>query len=319
MGAKRTGKAPGIQSDGEILGRPMFREKLISTLLWSALSIGAAMLADYVITIALLHDDQGYTPLITLCIATVVTLPTTFALVSGRFNLRKARDELAAARDAAVDANRIKTQFLANMSHDLRTPLNAILGFSELLALDGFAARRVEYAGLIHSSGTHLLDLINDLLDLSRIEAGKLQLHCEPVDMESLAAECAAAVEPRALASNLRLVSEVEPRLPPVIADRRALKQILLNLLANAIKFSRSGGCVELFARLTPDGKLAFGVRDDGVGIAAEDHARVFERFGQVRHDIASAEEGTGLGLPIVKGLAEAHGGSVGLESQAGK
>jgi len=319
MGAKRAGKAPGIQSNGEILGHPMLREKLISTLLWSALSISAAMLADYVITIALLHDAQGYTPLITLCIATVVTLPTTFALVSGRFKLRKARDELAAARDAAVDANRIKTQFLANMSHDLRTPLNAILGFSELLAMDRFAQRRVEYAGLIHSSGAHLLDLINDLLDLSRIEAGKLELHCEPVDMESLAGECIAAVEPRARASNLTLVSTVEPHLPPVIADRRALKQILLNLLANAVKFSRSGGCVELFARLAPDGKLAFGVRDDGVGIAVEDHARVFERFGQVRHDIASAEEGTGLGLPIVKGLAEAHGGNVGLESQTGK
>src|ERR1700691_1000838 len=160
----------------------MVREKLISTLLWSILPIAAAMLADYGITIALLHDPKGYTPLVTLCIAIVVTLPTTYALVSGRLNLRKARDDLAAARDIAIRANLTKTQFLANMSHELRTPLNAILGFSELLALDAYAGKRVEYADLIHKSGAHLLDLINDLLDLSRIEAGKFELHSAAIN-----------------------------------------------------------------------------------------------------------------------------------------
>jgi signal transduction histidine kinase len=152
-------------------GRAMFKEKLIRTLLWSAIPIAGAMLVDYAITIALLHDYRAYTPLVTLCIATIVTLPTAYALVSGRVNLRKAHDDLAVARDAAIGANQTKTQFLANMSHELRTPLNAILGFSELLELDVFAGKRAEYARLIHNSGAHLLDLINDLLDLSRIEA----------------------------------------------------------------------------------------------------------------------------------------------------
>jgi signal transduction histidine kinase len=167
----------------------MFREKLITTLLWSAIPIAGAMLVDYVITIALLRDYQAYTPFVTLCITTIVTLPTAYALVSGRLDLRNMRDDLAAARDAAISADQTKTQFLANMSHELRTPLNAILGFSELLALDIFAEKRVEYARLIHNSGAHLLDLINDLLDLSRIEAGKFELHDAIVSLEELIEE----------------------------------------------------------------------------------------------------------------------------------
>ena len=233
--------------------------------------------------------------------------------------LRRARDDLAAARDAAIEASRAKTNFLANMSHELRTPLNAIIGFAELLSINGFAERRVEYAQLIHGSGTHLLGLVNDLLDLSRIEAGKLELQNEEDCMERLIDECLTTVGPRARNGALKLVTNLERPLPKLFGDRRALRQILLNLLANAIKFTDRGGSVEVFARHKPFEEFAFGVRDSGVGIAAEDQQRVFERFGQARHDVASTEKGTGLGLPIVRGLTEAHGGRVTLESCVGQ
>jgi signal transduction histidine kinase len=297
----------------------MFREKLLATLVWSAVPIAGAMLADYAITILLLHAWQSYTPLITLSVATIVSLPVTYALVSGRIELRHARDELAAARDVAVNADQTKTLFFANVSHELRTPLNAIIGFSELLALDAFAAKRREYADLIHSSGKHLLGLVNDLLDLARIESGKFELHDESVSLEELIDECVRTVEGRARDSGIRLMRRVTPELRYVLVDRRALKQILLNLLTNAIKFTRRDGSVEVFARLAKSGELAFGVKDNGIGIAEEDQARVFERFGQGRHDVADADEGTRLGLPIVKGLAEAHGGRITMESELGE
>ena len=300
-------------------GRAMFREKLYTTLLWSAVPIAGAMLADYAITILLLHAWAAYTPLVTLSIATIVSLPVCYTLVGGRIDLRHARDELAMARDQAVNANQTKTLFFANVSHELRTPLNAIIGFSELLALDAFAAKRREYATLIHSSGEHLLGLVNDLLDLARIEAGKFELHCENVSLDELVDECARIVEGRARDSGIRFGRRMAPDLPLAFADRRALKQILLNLLTNAIKFTRREGSIEVFARLNSSGELAFGVKDDGIGVAEEDQARVFERFGQGRHDVTGADEGTGLGLPIVKGLAEAHGGRVAMESRLGE
>jgi signal transduction histidine kinase len=293
----------------------MFRQKLITTLRWSAITIAGAMLADYVLTVLVLADSRAYTPLITLAIAALISLPTTYALVSGRVDLRKARDELATARDAAVHADHTKTRFFANMSHELRTPLNAILGFSEMLALDVFAPRRAEYAKLIHSAGTHLLSLVDDLLDLSRIEAGKLELNFVPLNLTALIEDCAGTVAIRARSRELRLARDVEPGLPWVNADHRALKQILLNLLTNAIKFSNAGGAIEVFARLAPSGQLEFGVTDEGIGIAENEQAHVFERFGQSRGRAAGVEKGTGLGLPIVKGLAEAHGGWVSLRS----
>lgn len=293
----------------------MFREKLVATLWWSVLCIAGAMLADYLITIVILNDGHDYTPAITFVIAAIVTLPTSYALVSSRVNLRRTRDELAAARDAAVHADRTKTQFFANMSHELRTPLNAILGFSELLALDVFAPKREEYAHLIHNAGAHLLSLVNDLLDLSRIEAGKLELRDEPIDLAALIDECAETVAGRARTRELHIVRTVVRNLPQVNADRRALTQILLNLLTNAIKFSMPGGTVEVFALTASSGGIVFGVRDEGVGIAEDEQAHVFERFGQARQN-TTAEKGTGLGLPIVRGLAEAHGGRVTLESR---
>ncbi|HEX2593286.1 MAG TPA: HAMP domain-containing sensor histidine kinase [Rhizomicrobium sp.] len=297
----------------------MLQHKLLTTVIWASVSIAAAMLADFVITIAILRDFTAYTPLVTFSIASVVSFPTTYALVSSRVNLQKARDELAITRDAAINANLSRTLFFTNMAHELRTPLNAIIGFSEMLGSDTFVNKRVEYAKLIHGSGTHLLTLVNDLLDVSRIEAGKLQLHFETVDFAELAEECLRTVEPRARGARLRLVRRFDRAVPPVMCDRRAVKQILLNLLTNAIKFTGPGGVVELFGSVIADGQFAFGVSDNGAGIAPEDQARVFERFGQAQQTKTVVEEGTGLGLPIVKGLVEAHGGTVTLDSAVGR
>jgi signal transduction histidine kinase len=325
----------------------MFRDKITVTVILSCAIIAAAMAADYLISIVILENPTGYTPLVTLTIATIVAVPAVYVMVSGRINLREARDALAKARDAAeeakratlealrtveisrrkaeedrsaaLEASRAKSEFLANMSHELRTPLNAILGFSEMLASSAFASKREEYAHVIHSSGKHLLGLVNDLLDLSRIEANKLELRDEAIDIEDLMRACMDVIRPRAAEDALRLECRIAQGLPDIVGDRRALMQIVLNLLANAVKFTQSGKLVEAFARLEPDGGLLIGVRDEGVGIADDEQARVFERFGQGRHDICNGVEGAGLGLPIVKGLAEAHGGRVAMQSHLGE
>jgi two-component system cell cycle sensor histidine kinase PleC len=220
-------------------------------------------------------------------------------------------------RARAQEANKAKSEFLANMSHELRTPLNAILGFSEMLESEFFAGRRREYAKLIQQSGRHLLTLINDILDLAKIEAGRFSLKEEPIDVAALVEACAQLMVVKAIEGEIVLKSELAPL--EIVADDRAMRQMLLNLLSNALKFTAAGGTVTIFARKDKDGRCAFGVTDTGVGISPEDQARVFENFGQGRHDAVTAEKGTGLGLPIVKGLAAAHGGEVVLQSTRGK
>lgn len=293
----------------------MLKQKLLATLMWAAICVVVAMITDYGVTILLLHNYPGYTPMITLTIATLVSFPVTYILVSSKFDVRAARDALADARDAAVNANLSKTRFFANMSHELRTPLNAVIGFSQLLETDIFAGKRVEYAGLIRRSGEHLLELVNDLLDMSKIESGRLELDETDVDLRGLIAECCKLVEPRLRTMRLRLVQNTAGDLPSVTGDPRALRQIVLNLLTNAIKFSRADGMIEIFASVVSAGEMAFSVRDNGIGIALADQARIFEPYARSRQEIARKQEGTGLGLPIVKGLVEAHGGRISLES----
>jgi two-component system cell cycle sensor histidine kinase PleC len=179
--------------------------------------------------------------------------------------------------------------------------------------------KSVEYARFVHDSGHHLLALINDILDLSRIEAGALQLHESDIDTGLLVGDCVRLMTQKAEDTGVHLDCELDDGLPMLRADERALRQILLNLLSNALKFTPPDGTVTAFARNERDGSLSFGVRDTGIGIAEADRLRVFETFGQGRPDIATHDKGTGLGLPIVRGLAEAHGGRVELASEVGE
>ncbi len=234
-------------------------------------------------------------------------------------NLKAAKADSDAARHKAEQASQAKSAFLANMSHELRTPLNAILGFSEIIATKAMGAGAIEqyaeYGSYIHGSGGHLLSLINDILDLAKIESGRLSLRETELDLRTTMDEVAHMMATRAATGGLSLAVHVERAFPNIFADERAVRQILVNLASNALKFTQPGGRVTAFASVQKDGALTFGVEDNGVGIASEDHAKVFESFGQGRHDAILADKGTGLGLPIVKGLAEAHGGRVELRS----
>jgi two-component system cell cycle sensor histidine kinase PleC len=235
--------------------------------------------------------------------------------------LRQAKQESDRERVRAVVAGRTKTQFLSNMNHELRTPMNAILGFSELImqkAFGGAVDKYAEYAEIIHQSGRNLLRLIDDMLDLAKIEGGKLSLHESEFAIARLLSDIYEENENKAVAAHLSLVKKVASGLPQMEADARALRQILSNLVSNALKFTPAGGCITLFAHMEEDGRLAFGVDDTGIGIAEEDQIQVFERFGRGRHDVTSADKGTGLGLAIVKGFAEAHDAEVKLESSLG-
>jgi len=232
----------------------------------------------------------------------------------------KARSDEALARAEA--ANKAKSEFLANMSHELRTPLNAIIGFSEMLHSRAFGAnveKTSEYGLIIHQSGHHLLALINDILDLAKIEAGGMTLHETAVNLPRLVAECVQVMQAKADAEDIVLACEFFADKVDVYADDRALRQILLNLISNALKFTPARGRVTAFLRVADGGEIEFGVEDTGLGIREDDLARVFENFGQGRHDVTTTDKGTGLGLPIVKGLAEAHGGRVDLASRVGE
>ncbi len=232
-----------------------------------------------------------------------------------------AKQESDAARERAENASQAKSQFLANMSHELRTPLNAILGFSEMIRT-GIASDRpgkhAEYANFVHESGSHLLTLINDILDLAKIEAGGRPLQESDISLETVIDDCMRMLEPRAQTERIALKCDLPQALPLVHADERALRQVLLNLLSNALKFTQPGGEVIVFAQAEHNGIL-FGVRDDGIGIAEDDQSRVFETFGQGRHDVVTHDKGTGLGLAIVKGLIAGHGGEVSLTSRVGE
>jgi len=236
--------------------------------------------------------------------------------------LAVAKVESDNARDRAEKANRAKSAFLANMSHELRTPLNAILGFSELIKGQVFGplpVRYSEYGAMIHQSGGHLLGLINDILDLAKIEAGRYTLHQAAINLEAGLEDAVGFIRLRAEQHGVALEHTQPHPLPALYADARAVRQMLINLLSNAVKFTPSGGQVRIFVAVTEQNEIEIGVSDTGVGIAPSDQALVFESFGQARHDTVIVDKGTGLGLTIVKGLAEAHGASVTLASAPGR
>ena len=231
-----------------------------------------------------------------------------------------------AEKTRAEGANRAKSDFLANMSHELRTPLNAIIGFSEMMSSEIYgplgSPRYKEYSHDILSSGQHLLAVINDILDMSKIEAGKLQLRFQAVDLLDAAEDAVRLVRDKADEAGLRLTCTVSPTLPEVRADYRAVKQILLNLLSNAVKFTPRGGQVTVHAETVhePSGdRVRVEVRDTGIGISKEDLSRLARPFEQVETQFAKTQQGTGLGLALVKSLVEMHGGAFSLTSEPGR
>lgn len=234
--------------------------------------------------------------------------------------LEEARQMSDEARRHAEQANIAKSQFLATMSHELRTPLNAIIGFSEVLKSELLGAHQVpqykEYAGDIHGSGQHLLNLINELLDLSRIEAGKYELNEEVVSLVDIAEDCRRMMELRAKAKGIELVYNVGKNLPKLWGDERAIRQVVLNLLSNAIKFTPQAGKVTLVVTRSSDGGQMVSVKDNGPGIPEDEIETVLSSFGQGSLAQKTAEQGAGLGLPIVQKIMELHQGRFDLFSK---
>ncbi|HEX6121209.1 MAG TPA: ATP-binding protein, partial [Dongiaceae bacterium] len=235
---------------------------------------------------------------------------------------REREIELLTAKRTAEIASRTKTQFLANMSHELRTPLNAVIGFSQLIRDQAFgqiAERYVNYAGDINSSGKLLLALINDILDMSRIEAGQHKLMEEVISVDSAISDCVRMVTSKAADGGVRLIVENKGPLPAVRADERALKQVLLNILSNAVKFTPQGGSVTVAGEAMAGGTLDIRISDSGIGIAEEVIKDLFLPFRQADASISRRFGGSGLGLAISKKLMELHGGEIAVESHPGR
>jgi signal transduction histidine kinase len=252
----------------------------------------------------------------------VVNLLQTFATQSALAiqNARLFREIEDKSRQIEA-ANRHKSEFLANMSHELRTPLNAIIGFSEVLGERLFGElneKQAEYTDDILSSGRHLLSLINEILDLSKVEAGRMELELATFDLPTALENARTFVRERAVRHAITLDLSVDERLGDFVGDERKIKQILLNLLSNAVKFTPEGGRIELRANQA-DGVVEISVSDTGIGIAPEDQATIFEEFRQVGGDYAHKKEGTGLGLTLAKKFVELHGGKIWVESEVGK
>ncbi|WP_192181075.1 sensor histidine kinase [Mesorhizobium amorphae] len=306
-----------------------------------ASSLGGALLATFAVPVAVYaySGARFWMPIELIMAALLVAALPFFIYVARNLNrsslmllsFRSEKDALIAevetaksmsdeARRRAEDANLAKSRFLASMSHELRTPLNAILGFSEVMANEVLGPMSNptyrDYAHDVHESGQHLLDLINEILDLSRIEAGRYQISEEPVMLPSVVEDCCHMMELKARNKDIRVVQDFETTLPRLFADERAVRQITLNLLSNAIKFTASGGEVRVRVGWTAGGGQYISVKDNGPGIPEEEIPVVLSAFGQGSIAIKSAEQGTGLGLPIVQGLLAMHGGEFELHSK---
>ena len=245
-----------------------------------------------------------------------------FALVSDISDLKKTQFTLEKSMLEAKAANKVKSDLMANMSHELRTPLNAIIGFSSTIQAEIFGPvghdKYREYLSDIQYSGQHLLELINDILDVSAIEAGALDLHEEDVSLSSIVDASVRIIKPRADTGQVRVVSTMDPKLPLIHMDERRGKQIILNLLSNAVKFTPEGGDVFVTSSLNTHGSVSVSVRDTGIGMDKDELEKALSAFGQVDSGLNRKHEGTGLGLPLTKGLIELHGGILDVKSDKG-
>lgn len=263
------------------------------------------ILAVYKVPIALMSTDSD----VVLTIMTDVT------------GAKLAEEQLLKARDEAVSANRAKSEFLATMSHEFRTPLNAILGFSEILNNQYFGPlgtdKYCEYAGDIHASAMHLLELVNDILDIAAIEDGRIRLDLQDINLAGLIDECARTILDKRNAKGIELMIALPDDLPLLHADRRAVKQVVLNLLSNSIKFTQRGGNITVSAHRVHNG-MEIAVTDSGIGIPANRIGELMSPFTKIEDDPYKTSEGWGLGLSIVKSLIELHGGTLHIESELG-
>ena len=236
--------------------------------------------------------------------------------------LRKANDELQIAYEEIQAASRMKSQFLAHMSHELRTPLNAIIGFSEIMEDQTFGElnqKQNRYVGNILTSSRHLLELINDILDLAKVESGRMELSPDQFLLQDCLAQVIDVVMPLARNKGIEVESHLDGGLGLIIADETRFRQILYNLLSNAIKFTPDGGRVDVNAERIEDDALRVAVRDTGIGIKSEHLELIFSEFRQVEESYARRYEGTGLGLALTRKLVDLHGGSIWVESEEGK
>ncbi len=237
--------------------------------------------------------------------------------------LRELAQHLVQARDESSAASKAKSDFLANMSHELRTPLNAVIGFSEIMSGEMLGPigtpQYKQYAADIHDSGSHLLSLINDILDLSKIEAGGMELHEEEVDYADVVESSVRVIRERVVSAELTLEVDLEDNFPMLYVDERAHKQILLNLLSNSVKFTKPGGLITLHARQVGKDGVTISVTDNGLGMEAGGIEKALAPFGQADSSMTRKHAGTGLGLPLVKSLVELHGGKLRIDSELGK
>jgi signal transduction histidine kinase len=315
----------------DMLGKAVVALGIVpSALILIAIAIILAIALSHLVWSFLYSDPPPELGTVAFITALLVATPMLGSLVAAIIALERGKNkiwclvrELALTRDTAEEASRAKSAFLANMSHELRTPLNAIIGFSEIMKSEVYGPLGdKKYAGYAHdicASGQHLLNIINEILDLSKIEAGRMTLEEEPVDILTAVRDALQVVSVEAQKKQVALLTDIPPDLPMLKASGRLLHQMLLNLLSNAVKFTPAGGQVVVKAQLDPEERLELAVTDTGIGMNRSDIRVALTPFGQVEHSLVRKQSGTGLGLPIAKSLIELHGGSLDIASARGK